>query len=258
MLRFLETWTGVAEPHISAWRREVCGDLTAAFALSQTPTAFPTGLPDTARLVSEADAEKSLPAATAPASSSTPPQETGSRPAIPLGYRFDTTSWTDPATGRLWFKTVNSGSLGGGFTAYTVNHRAYAAWPYTCATGSSISDYFSALTYGGGPYDVDLHGPDGYLRGFQGDVRTWSDSTKGHPEAYVTDAGDGRQLTLGLANSGGAAVTFTLPDGSTRSVAAGGSWQGTLSADSDGRYDLTVTADTGDGFARRFAGRLYP
>jgi phospholipase C len=31
VLRFLERWTGVAEPNISAWRRTVCGDLTAAF-----------------------------------------------------------------------------------------------------------------------------------------------------------------------------------------------------------------------------------
>lgn len=33
------------------------------------------------------------------------------------------------------------------------------------AAGGAVSDYFSALTYGGGPYDVDVHGSDGYLRG---------------------------------------------------------------------------------------------
>ena len=31
MLRFLETWTGVPAPNITAWRRSVTGDLTAAF-----------------------------------------------------------------------------------------------------------------------------------------------------------------------------------------------------------------------------------
>jgi phospholipase C len=40
-------------------------------------------------------------------------------------------------------------------------------------------------------------------------------------------------------------------------VAAGGSAQVTLKATSAGRYDFTVTANVGDGFARRFAGRLY-
>ncbi len=31
VLRFLERWTGVEEPNISPWRREVCGDLTGVF-----------------------------------------------------------------------------------------------------------------------------------------------------------------------------------------------------------------------------------
>src|SRR5205085_5303921 len=31
VLRFLERWTGVAEPNISDWRRALCGDLTSAF-----------------------------------------------------------------------------------------------------------------------------------------------------------------------------------------------------------------------------------
>ncbi|MEE4546837.1 phospholipase C, phosphocholine-specific [Streptomyces sp. V4-01] len=267
VLRFVEQWTGVAEPHISAWRRTVCGDLTSAFDFTRTSTAFP-GLPDTAALVRQADAQDSLPAANAPSSSpAQPAQETGDRPARPLGYRFDTTSWTDTATGRIWFKTVNSGTLGAGFAAYTVNHRAFADWRYTCPVGGSVSDYFSAQTYGGGPYDFDLLGPDGYLRGFQGDVRTAASTTKAHPEAAVTDRGDGATLTLTLTNGGHAAAVFTIAanvahgasGGSARTVqvAAGATWTGTVAATAAGRYDVTVTADTADGFARRFAGRLY-
>ena len=266
VLQFVERWSGVTEPNISAWRRQVCGDLTSAFTFSTTPTAFPTTLPDTAALVAACDAEKSLPAATAPSSSTTPAQEAGDRPALPIGYRFDTTSWTDTSTNRFWFKTVANGSLGGGFAAYAVNHRTYADWRYTCPAGGSISDYFSALTYGGGLYDVDLHGPDGYLRGFQGDVRTWTSTTKGHPEAYLVDAADGATQTLHLTNAGTVAVVFTVGanvaqgagGGSSRqvTVAAGGGWTGAL-ASTAGRYDVTVTANVGDGFARRFAGRQY-
>jgi phospholipase C len=266
VLQFVERWSGVTEPNISAWRRQICGDLTSAFTFSTTTAAFPTTLPDTAALVAAANAEKSLPAATAPSSSTLPAQETGDRPALPVGYRFDTTSWTDTSTNRFWFKTVGLGSLGGGFAAYTVNHRTYADWRYTLPAGGSISDYFSALTYGGGLYDVDLHGPDGYLRGFQGDVRTWTSTTKAHPEAYVVDAGDGAALTLHLSNAGSVAAVFTVgvnvaqgaSGGSSQqvTVAAGGSWTGSL-ASTAGRYDYTVTANVGDGFARRFAGRQY-
>lgn len=35
IVRFLERWTGIEEPNISAWRRTVCGDLTAAFDFSR-------------------------------------------------------------------------------------------------------------------------------------------------------------------------------------------------------------------------------
>ncbi|GAA2338620.1 phosphocholine-specific phospholipase C [Dactylosporangium salmoneum] len=264
-IRFVELWTGVREPNISAWRRTVCGDLTSALNFASTVTTFP-GLPDTKALVAAADGQDGLPNASAPSSSTMPAPEPGDRPANPIGYRFDTTSWTDTSTNRIWFKVVNAGTLGAGFTAYTVNYRSYQAWQYTCPAGGSASDYFSALTYGGGPYDIDLHGPDGYLRGFTGDVRTWTNASKAHPEASAADNG-GLTLRLTLTNQGSAPAVFTIgrnlatgaSGGSAATVtsAAGGTWTGTLAATAAGRYDYTVTANVGDGFGRRFAGRLY-
>ncbi|MEU1823310.1 phosphocholine-specific phospholipase C [Streptomyces abikoensis] len=260
-LRFLENWTGVKEPNISAWRRTVCGDLMSAFDFASKNVSFPA-LPDTTALVAACDRQHSLPEARPPADPPQPAQEPGTRPARRTGYGFATTSWTDTATGRLWFKVVNTGTLGAGFSAYTINYRAYAAWHYTVPVGGEASDYFSALTYGGGKYDVDLHGPDGYLRGFKGDVRTWSDGTKGHPEAAVTpdpatsDPATPRTLRLTLTNGGGAPVVFTISDGQRATVAAGGSARLTLAAERDGGYDHTVTADVGDDFERRFAGRV--
>ncbi|HEY4456271.1 MAG TPA: phospholipase C, phosphocholine-specific [Pseudonocardiaceae bacterium] len=267
-LQFVEQWSGVQCANISAWRRTVCGNLLSAFNFSASPASFPTTLPATAPLVAAANQEESLPAAKAPSSNTTlPGQESGDRPAVALGYVFNTTSWTDTSTGRIWFKTANAGTLGGGFTAYTVNDRTYAAWTYTCPAGGSISDYFSAQTYGAGKYDIDLHGPDGYLRGFQGNVNTWTSSALAHPEAQVVDNGDGATLALTLSNAGSVAAVFTvganvayLASGGSASqvtVAAGGSTQVTLPASAAGRYDITVTANVGDGFARRFAGRLY-
>jgi phospholipase C len=267
-IRFVEQWLGVTCPNISAWRRQVCGDLLSAFTFSAGPVAFPTTLPATAPLVAAANSEQSLPAVKAPASNTVlPTPERGDRPACPIGYVFNTTSWTDTSTNEIWFKTVSAGSIGGGFTAYTVNFRTYQGWTYTCPAGGTISDFFSAKTFGGGPYDIDLHGPDGYLRGFQGNVLTWTDSTKAHPEAAVVDNGDGATLALTLTNQGSVPAVFTiganvayLATGGTAtqvSVAAGGTATATLRATTAGRYDITVTANVGDGFARRFAGRLY-
>ncbi|MGW7008712.1 phospholipase domain-containing protein [Streptomyces sp. NPDC054933] len=98
-------------------------------------------------------------------------------------------------------------------------------------------------------------------------MRTWSSTTKGHPEATVSIAPSSpQQLTLTVTNSGHTAVVFTIggnaadggASGSTATVQPGGSQSITLGVASDGGYDYTVTADTGDGFARRFAGRTYP
>ncbi|WP_328465430.1 phosphocholine-specific phospholipase C [Streptomyces sp. NBC_00448] len=267
-VRFAELVTGVRCVNISDWRRAVSGDLTSAFTFGTGPVAFPTGLPDTAALVAAADRQKSLPAPALPATGALPAQESGDRPAQPLGYVFDTASWTDTSTNRIWFETDNAGTLAGSFTAYTVNHRTFQAWNLNCPVGGSLTDYFSAKTYGGGPYDIDLHGPDGYLRGFQGNVLTWTDTTKAHPEARVVDNRDGATLTLTVSNAGPVSTVFTVqpnaaylaPAGGTATtltVAAGGSSRTTLKATSARRYDYTVTASTGDGFARRFAGRLY-
>ena len=266
-LQFAELVTGVQCSNISAWRRQIAGNLTSAFNFGNSPVAFPTTLPSTAALVTAANNQESLPKPTVPSTGTLPAQETGDRPALPLGYVFNTTSWTVTSTNRLWFETVNAGTLAGNFTVYAVNHRTFQAWNLTCPVGGSMTDYFSAKTYGGGPYDIDLHGPDGYLRGFQGNVLTWSNTTMAHPEAYVVDNQDGATLALTVSNAGTVSTVFTInPNAAylatggtatTVTVAAGGSYSTTLHATSAGRYDYTVTASTGDGFARRFAGRLY-
>ena len=267
-LQFAELVTGVQCTNISAWRRTVAGNLTAALNLSGTEVAFPTNLPNTATLVTQANSEESLPAPTVPSAGSLPAQESGDRAAASkLGYVFNTTSWVDTSTQKFWFQTVSAGSLGAGFASYVQNTRTFDSWQYTLPAGGTISDYFSAVTYGGGPYDVDVHGPDGYIRGFTGNVKTILSSTTAHPEAYVVDNQNGQTLALTMTNTGTVSCTFTIgvnvaylaSGGSTKTVtvAAGGTATATLAATSAGRYDYTVTASTGDNFGRRFAGRLY-
>jgi phospholipase C len=54
VLRFLELWTGVQEPNMSAWRHAVCGDLTSCFDFSAPRFNVPM-LPDTTALRQHAD-----------------------------------------------------------------------------------------------------------------------------------------------------------------------------------------------------------
>ncbi|MBH1935034.1 phospholipase C, phosphocholine-specific [Streptomyces sp. AV19] len=81
-LRFLERWTGVREPNISAWRRRTFGDLTSAFGFAAPATRAPRLPRRTERELEEARWEVShLPKPVLPgAAQRLPEQERGSRP----------------------------------------------------------------------------------------------------------------------------------------------------------------------------------
>jgi phospholipase C len=80
VLQFLEKVTGVAEPNISAWRRQTFGDLTSAFRFGKTASA--PLIPDTQGTLNLATYEvATLPAPAFPGSRQTVPhQEKGERP----------------------------------------------------------------------------------------------------------------------------------------------------------------------------------
>jgi phospholipase C len=66
ILQFLERFTGVAEPNLTAWRRQAFGDLTSAFRFQDVRTTFPS-LPETASALVEAEREvATLPKPTLP------------------------------------------------------------------------------------------------------------------------------------------------------------------------------------------------
>jgi phospholipase C len=83
-LQFAELVTGVQCTNISSWRRTVCGNLTSRASTSApAEVAFPTNLPNTATLVTDANNEESLPAPKVPTSGALPAQESGDRPGEP-------------------------------------------------------------------------------------------------------------------------------------------------------------------------------
>jgi phospholipase C len=79
LLRFLEARFGVAEPNISAWRRQTVGDLTSTLRFPRRDVPFPT-LPDPAPLLAKQKEEvATLPAPSVPTTQSVPHQEPGER-----------------------------------------------------------------------------------------------------------------------------------------------------------------------------------
>ena len=80
IIRFLEVWTGVQEPNISAWRRQVCGDLTSAFDFQNSNSNYPS-LPSITGVNCGGGIVPSIPPA-----QTIPAQESGTLIARPLPY----------------------------------------------------------------------------------------------------------------------------------------------------------------------------
>jgi len=259
VLRFLEKRFGVMEPNISAWRRAVCGDLLSAFDFSGSNHGWP-GLPSTTGYTAAADLQcKSLPAPGIPALQAMPVQEAGTRPARALPYTLRADGRVDATTGRYWIDFHNDGAAGAVFQVYAAN-RSDGPWRYTVEAGKQLSDYWSAARYTQGVYDLEAHGPNGFLRQWRGSVATGMGAA---PEVTATYDGALRRLHLAIANTGGAGCTVTVSNayvsGDVRiySVAAGATVHDTWALDRNANwYDLSVTVAELGGFWRRLAGHV--
>jgi phospholipase C len=80
-LRLIEARFGVEVPNLTKWRRETCGDLTAAFGFGAPPRMDLPSLPETEHALRLAEERvMGLPRPTVPANQVMPHQEPGSRP----------------------------------------------------------------------------------------------------------------------------------------------------------------------------------
>ena len=264
VIRFIETWTGVKETNISAWRRALCGDLTGALDFTSTTTTVPA-MPDTATLASQAASQCStLPAPKAPAGGALPAQETGTRPARALPYQPNGSGSVDLANGRFWITMANSGSASVHHSIHSNAFRTDGPWQYDVAAGASTKDYFSVQTYGAGKYDLTLYGPNGFRRRFAGDLHAAGASLEVAASYDFTTAGQAR-VVLAMQNTGTTAAVFTVKSNRYRSdgpwsysVAPGATvtdyWNVQLYT--SGWYDFSVTADIDKAFSRVIAGHL--
>jgi phospholipase C len=260
VLRFLEKWTGVAEPNISQWRRSVCGDLLSCFDFSTSKTTIPH-LPDTAQLRLQADRkDPGLPAPSTPPKGKqlVPTQAPGDAPARPIPYQ----------------PLLNFAVIGLDLQVRLTNH-GKATFPVSIhphtTTGllnvvnldvapAATKRSSVAVTPVTGTYDVWVHGPNGFLGHAAGD----SQSTRLAVEAnlLITGTASRPSLLLTLTNSGASAVnaSVTSRSGVVHRLRIGSRHSGQLHfdpiPDAHGWYDLSVTLEQDATFARRYAGHL--
>ena len=260
VIRFLETWTGVHEPNISAWRRAICGDLTSCFDFNAKNTSVPA-LPDTAKLRRQADqTESKLPASSPPPAGSqiVPVQEAGSAPARPLPYQPTANASLNAAGTLLQLALANAGSRSLQLGVYAYHLSAIPPQVLDIAAGASRST--AVLLNPRSGYDVAIYGPNGFLREFAGD----NASNRAAVSAALAIVGRASQpsLKLTLTNQGSTAVTMRIANrlGGTTSYRLAARSQRTLTyspLDSQhGWYDLAVTIAELAAFSWRFAGHL--
>ncbi|MFD9794188.1 phosphocholine-specific phospholipase C [Streptomyces sp. NPDC059070] len=266
VLRFLEVVTGVREPNISQWRRDVCGDLTSCFDFKNPDYSIPV-LPDTTALMAKADAGNALPAVKLPASGaqSMAVQEPGSRPRRPLPYRPWADVRVDRTSGRVTCTLANHGRETFHFLVLPNVLKPFTGTPFTVAPGASAT-YVWETSETDGRYDFVVHGADGFLRRFSGTVvRTGREAGAAVPSATAVLRGSRPEratVELRFTNAGDTATAFTVTADDdvrgARTVWVGPHGHGSLNCRvKDGRYDLTVSSDAGTRFVQRYAGTVH-
>jgi phospholipase C len=261
MLQFLETWTGVRAANITSWRRSVTGDLTAAFDFAHPDFSVPD-LPDTVPLILQSDEEENFPPVTTPAQGAQtfPAQEPGARRHRPSLHQPFADAVVHRGSGQVTATMSVRGKIGASLAVYPDAFLPPAAVPFTVVRGSDETyTWDTAAT--AGQYAFTIHGPDGFLTSFAGAVVPAGQNAGQVPSVAATLARREAMLGLSLGNDGHQAVTFTLTPndyaGHRQTVTVTGRAKTVCwPADADGYYDVTVTANTGDGFTRRYAGRI--
>jgi phospholipase C len=252
VLRFLELWTGVREPNISAWRRRICGDLTTCLDFSHADLSVPT-LPDTAALRRQADRRESkLPEPTPPPPGEQvfPTQEPGTAPARALPYQ----AWANAS----WHGGVLSVALGNDgedalqLQVYDLLTRAPAHRVDVAAHQDR-----SATVAAPAEYRVAVHGPNRFLRYFAGDTRnrgieisTTISGTPTDPRATITAHNSTlHDVTAEITGIASTTQAKLLTPGTHPIVE---NWKGAQR----GWYDVIVRLRDDATYTRRFTGHL--
>ncbi len=256
IIRFLEAWTGVYEPNISGWRRQVCGDLTSAFDFTLPDTNYPS-LPAVTSITCTGGVYLPVPSPQV-----FPVQEPGSRPARPLPYQPDVSGSVQYPLGTLWLTLTNGGCASVHLAVYANAYRTDGPWSYDVAACTSQRVLFGTQTNTGGRYDFTCYGPNGFQRRFAGQCQTNCGLLE--ISSSIDPVAGGIQLTLTNATS--AIASFTVSNG----YQGTGPWTYTIPAgqtatdtyfvvtNNGGWYDLTVTVDIDPAFLRRLAGHIEP
>ncbi len=218
VIRFLEARFGVLEPNISAWRREIAGDLTSAFDFAADRGAHAEGR----------------------------------RQACAIPYALDVQGRMAADGGHYRLTLRNPGVAGAVLQVYDRHALEHAPRRYTVGAGARLDDGWRL--HAGGSYDLWLLGPDGLHRQFRGDAR---DAGTLEAQVIHAAAGLTLRLVNRGETPQPVKVESRMGDGwcAMAHVQADGSLEPAI-GEFQGWYDLEVSAPAMPAFGRRLAGRI--
>ena len=271
-----KTGQPVQESNISAWRRTVCGDLTAVFrpyngekielpaAVERDPFLAAISraqfrpVPDNYKKLSAAEIARTR---EQPASVPwLPRQEKGARPACALPYELAAKGILSEDKKSFSVQMGADNKLFGA-RASGAPFRVYApgkgsVWNYAVTAGDSLVDEFLLDDFENGAYHLQLQGPNGFFREFRGTAQDPLLEVELKPAATgavlrLLSREPQRTLVLQIedASYGGSPRAITLESSSVQNV--------NLNLDASyGWYDLRVRVQDSPDFEQRHAGHI--
>ncbi len=215
-------------------------------------------------LITQSDDEESFPPVTTPpeGGQTFPAQEPGRRARRPSIHQPHADAVVDRRSGQVTATLSVLGKVGVSLAIYPDDYLPFTATPFTVVKGSNKT-YTWDTSKTGGKYAFSVYGPDGFLTSFAGAVVPPGQNAGQVPTVAATLVTRPRPVVrLALANDGREEVVFTVAPndhaGRPRVVRVATGHPQTVDwpTNADGYYDVTVTAGPGDGFTRRYAGRI--
>ena len=277
VIQFIEKRFGVAETHITPWRRAISGDLTSALNF-KVADPRPPKLPNTDSFVSFVSGGVLTPVTQAtiaagkqpapnipiavPAVQTMPTQEPGLRLARALPYRLQADATVDIAAQAVSITFENDGTVGAFFHVRSAEAaenigKGTGPWGYTVDPRTrALSDQWFPTT--GTAYDLSVYGPNGFFRRVAGGLTR----TSANLEVRVVPELAGAALVLVIENLATWATTVSISNQYTKRLehfhlAPRGRVDVPVLIETSFRwYDLLITDSTDASFVRHYAGHV--
>ena len=253
--RYADEHPGIVETNIQPWRRAITGDLSTAFDF-RTPNAAPPKLLDVSQYMPVDKTNKPDRALTVPASQALPQQKRGVRPSRALPYELHADATLDTSTGTLSIAMSNTGAATAAFQVRSANAGDLPRC-YTVELGKQLTGVWSAA--GRALYDLEVHGPNGFLRAFRG-APAGANRANLEVRLRYQRAAQGVQLEIRNRSAQRALVRLTdRYSGETRThelQPSEGNQGGWTAVRHGAWYDILITVDGDADFRVELAGRV--